>query len=782
MLICLLSLAAFIGCTGGGNDTETTADMTEQVTVAEDTAASEEETTVAETTAEVEAETTAPAPEGNVPTSNKVMTFYKDEAFADYIKATDCSVSIVEDEKLGTMLKLVSKKGDDDSIDPEIEIDYSAYMAKLGLNTVSVRNVKYIVVLMKVADSESDELTVGYCSEGDNITRKNTSTRGYDKDNSGWQSVIFDVRQASWTTQDMGSVSLQYASGAKEGAEAYIYSVALVRNDEEAVEATEYKLGFNSNIKVEASDVVEHVKLTAEHEDATVNMWFDHITEKTGQKDTESSNRNGYTIRLAKNEISSAQFFLAPETDRSFRIELDTLTHEDGESTMQTTLMYTYYHPMKNKAMMPDAIPLLTGPIEVKGGQSQGFVVQAKSLADTKAGLYSAEIRVYDDSVAGSSKCIKIARIYAYVWDFALTDATSLTVVANLHDGTVYDMYKENGFEGDKQYYYKRYYDFLLDNRVCLYNIPYELTTDEADEYLNNPRVTAFTAWGNNYFATFYRALWDKFKDNPDWKEKMFFYKVDEPLNKDHLNQIKSHWEILGKSYPELKMTSPFFINNDLSDTQDFVGFMTDYIDIWCSKLDSYTPRNLEPLDTKSYNLSYMQSAEQDEKYGTFAERMEAERAKGDTVWTYFCAQPEKPFANWMANGDGVEPIITGWQCKMLDLTGALFWGCMSTDFDDIYSDVTGTPAWGDGCVVYHGALLGTEDPISTLRLEQIRDGVEDYEYLVMFEELYGEEMTDEMINLVTSSVVTFTYDDDYLADVRIMLGNMIEEGLKNKN
>ena len=77
MLICLLSLAAFIGCTGGGNDTETTADMTEQVTVAEDTAASEEETTVAETTAEVEAETTAPAPEGNVPTSNKVMTFYR---------------------------------------------------------------------------------------------------------------------------------------------------------------------------------------------------------------------------------------------------------------------------------------------------------------------------------------------------------------------------------------------------------------------------------------------------------------------------------------------------------------------------------------------------------------------------------------------------------------------------------------------------------------------------------------------------------------------------------
>ena len=50
-----------------------------------------------------------------------------------------------------------------------------------------------------------------------------------------------------------------------------------------------------------------------------------------------------------------------------------------------------------------------------------------------------------------------------------------------------------------------------------------------------------------------------------------------------------------------------------------------------------------------------------------------------------------------------------------------------------------------------------------------------------MIEELYGEEVMDEIINLVTTSVIHYTVDDDYLANVRVLLGDMVEAGIKNK-
>lgn len=69
--------------------------------------------------------------------------------------------------------------------------------------------------------------------------------------------------------------------------------------------------------------------------------------------------------------------------------------------------------------------------------------------------------------------------------------------------------------------------------------------------------------------------------------------------------------------------------------------------------------------------------------------------------------------------------------------------------------------------------------PISSIRLENVRNGIQDYQLLTMLEELVGEEAADEMVAMVTTDVITYTNDDDYLKAVRVMLLEKVAEASK---
>jgi hypothetical protein len=80
--------------------------------------------------------------------------------------------------------------------------------------------------------------------------------------------------------------------------------------------------------------------------------------------------------------------------------------------------------------------------------------------------------------------------------------------------------------------------------------------------------------------------------------------------------------------------------------------------------------------------------------------------------------------------------------------------------------------------LIYSGYKFGIPYPVSSIRLEGIRDGIEDYQMLCMLEEALGAEAAEAMVKRVTTSVVTYTSDDDYLHAVRILLGDTLEEAL----
>ena len=80
--------------------------------------------------------------------------------------------------------------------------------------------------------------------------------------------------------------------------------------------------------------------------------------------------------------------------------------------------------------------------------------------------------------------------------------------------------------------------------------------------------------------------------------------------------------------------------------------------------------------------------------------------------------------------------------------------------------------------LIYSGYAFGLPYPIASVRLESIRDGIEDYQMLCMLEEVLGAEAAQDMVSRITTSVVTYADNDDYIHAVRVLLGDTLEAAL----
>jgi len=165
-------------------------------------------------------------------------------------------------------------------------------------------------------------------------------------------------------------------------------------------------------------------------------------------------------------------------------------------------------------------------------------------------------------------------------------------------------------------------------------------------------------------------------------------------------------------------------------------------------------------------------------------------RAAGLQVWSYVCCGPRYPFANWLADDPLVEARVIWWQAYHQKMDGLLYWGLniwSRQDNDYIidpetdgprlkWSITTGGDQWrtlhGDGVMLYPAK----DGPIGCIRLANLRDGIEDYEYLWRSAELEGSvEKAREACLPVTTSLTTFTRDPAAVYAQREAIARRIE-------
>lgn len=523
-------------------------------------------------------------------------------------------------------------------------------------------------------------------------------------------------------------------------------------------------------------------KKQAAYEDSALNLYFANSMYKINKDNNRPTSDNSYLMKMAKNEMESCQALISSDKEyKGLSVSVTDFKNQYGD-VIPAKIYWMYYYKLKlfdnvTDVIYPDAlVPVIDGTtIDLKAGQNQGFMINADTSAETPAGMYKATISIYDSS----KRQIKTADVYVDVWDFELPETPYSGSAFGLSKGAlVANSSLSNTDEDGATELYIKYYEFLLDYKITSYGLPYSILSDEADKYMSDPRVTSFVIWGGEGYGGQYnlpdddtvRACYNKVYSNPEWAAKSYFYLVDEPAG--------DGWLKVESEYNRLKGilgTDDFWFCVPLAQDQELkingVGmdgyeFTRNFINMNVPQSHAFDVKN-GMFNSKRFQHVY--------GYDEFPIRYQEDRKIGDKMWWYICISPQPPYPNLFVSYQGVVYRDVMWQQFMFDIDGILYWAVNVWESNSVNRIVD----MGDGLLMYPGKWFGVGDVVCpSIRLENLRDGFEDFDYLRMAEKIYGRDTILDIVHKVTTDVLEYTEDYRTLQRQRDLLGNMLEEAL----
>ncbi|OGV66829.1 MAG: hypothetical protein A3K18_30280 [Lentisphaerae bacterium RIFOXYA12_64_32] len=161
----------------------------------------------------------------------------------------------------------------------------------------------------------------------------------------------------------------------------------------------------------------------------------------------------------------------------------------------------------------------------------------------------------------------------------------------------------------------------------------------------------------------------------------------------------------------------------------------------------------------------------------------------GEKSWLYVCCGPTPPYANFFIDQPGVDHRVLFWQVWQRQSTGLLYWrtnywnGMMPLKADephwpDVPWDQEKVATYrefkvnGDGFLVYPGPDW---TPLSSVRLENVRDGIEDYEYLCLLRERHPDSALLKVGDDISRDFTHFCKHPSVIEQRRLAIAHAIE-------
>ena len=555
-------------------------------------------------------------------------------------------------------------------------------------------------------------------------------------------------------------------------------------------------------------------------------IWFAYSTENLiGDHDYfEEENENIYedrdkTLRFSclKNENEGVQLMItAKEYISSFDFILPDVSGPNGTiSKDHFSVSAAYYmnidysnEKMALSGYYPDAlIPLSNYKFRrmnfIDKDRNQALYINLKTDADTKAGEYQGVGKlILDDEKIDIPFEVK-------VYDATLPNA----VHQNSAFGLWYDQIVNGEMDNAGPEMDEAYYDFLVEKRIS----PREMTpaiTSSFDEFVDsftekvakNERVASarLPIDGYNFSKANVRDILQKLidknialREEGDNKtnlfEKTFFYIDDEPYP-DVFDLVRHHDKVIFDAkkalcdqlneYPDLYESFTRIPNvvtreyvSELVATNDKGG-----IECWC------------PL------ITFFQTEENRELYKQ--RQASNDRDFGEHVWWYICCDPVSPYPSYHLDADTIHSRILRYMQYDYEIEAQIFWNtCYYSKYsrgDTLQRELWRDPiSWqlcaGDGMLMYPGYTFGIFGPITTLRMENILAGNEEYEYLWMIDQKVQEYNQSNGTNYVTNELLQKYYsrlftnvitntDTENFEEVRFELLNLVESLYKDVN
>lgn len=463
----------------------------------------------------------------------------------------------------------------------------------------------------------------------------------------------------------------------------------------------------------------------------------------------------------------------------------------------------------------PDPLPPLVTPLRLPTDSNQAIWILVHVPESAAAGTYNGTIKLQ------TNRGTITVPLKVRVFDFALPKTTHLRSGFGIDPGlieryhhlqtdeqkrTVWDMYMRSFAEHRISPYvffaynpiHVRFEGEGADKRVI---VDFSEFDKAAQRYLDEVGFNAFVLpiqglgggtfherWGGEFggfragtpeyerlFGDYLRQIETHLRQK-GWLEKAYVYWFDEPEPRDY--------DFVVEGMQRLKRHAPG-IRRMLTEQPE--PPLYGHVEIWCG---------LTPEWTK--------------------ERVAERRKAGEEVWWYICTGPRAPYIGLFIEHPAVEMRLWCWQTWQYGVQGILIWQTnywtsptafpdrLQNPWEDPMSYVTGygTPTgskqfWGNG----DGRFLypprrdpnasqppAVQPPISSIRWENLRDGVEDYEYFVLLqsqiERVRGKapatltKQAEELLKVpehISRDLTNFTTDPRPLLEHRRKVAQMIE-------
>ena len=527
----------------------------------------------------------------------------------------------------------------------------------------------------------------------------------------------------------------------------------------------------------------------------TVKLWWAYNTENLMQdmEYPELMAQRDATMRFQciRNDVESAQLMITPKKDigsYDFRmVDLknangDVLSAENFEILAQwyTEITQSYnneaYYGFYPDALVPMEAYQNKNCDTIAAGQNQAIWINANIPSDQAAGVYT-----------GSGKLVLDGETYKIPFEVTVYDAT-MPAANNVK--TQFAIWFDLVDEGEGEYTEElgeAYYDFLVSKRimptkapdpiwsvhnldafvawsaekaadpmVSAYSLPYTAETlDDGRKLVSRTRVMEVLSAlaeknielreaGDSEIDLFSKAVYylGSICDEPSGERMITTRECDLIITQCKAEVANQYFK---EQYPDLYdscMSVPHIVTSAYND--QMVGSDTEGgVQTWCGQFQTW------------------HSESQRESY--YNRRENSEREYGEGLWWYGCESPRVPFANFHMDDDGIVSRLVPWMMFDYDVDGMIYWCVNYYQTEDIYTypsvylDVN-----GDGQLLYPGEKFGIFGPVSSRRLESIREGMEDYECLLMIENAILDYNEANGTNYDAKELMAFFYEGLY--------------------
>ncbi len=435
--------------------------------------------------------------------------------------------------------------------------------------------------------------------------------------------------------------------------------------------------------------------------------------------------RKTASLELARNETEGLQVVVVPlgEDLAGVRVEVGALVSAEGTRLPADCVDVRVVGYVKTACppytvsyvgWWPDPLLDFLPEVKVASGDAQAFWVRVRAPKDAAAGTYRGKLRV----VAGGSTLHELA-LDVRVHGFSLPDRSPLPTAMSVYTQFPARFAGKNAAQATVTLA-----DFLAD-----YYIDYDhLYRGGAPEWPvlkrleKQGRLVAFNLryfhtkvfhlkMSDEAFAKAMSALVASIRDIYDRAkregigEKAYLYGFDE-RTREYFPMLQRIAAGLKKEFADLKlMTTAYDHSFGLK------SGVTD-IDAWVPLTPRYDPAKAAEV-----------------------------RKKGNEVWWYICCGPRHPYANWFVDYPAIEArLLMGALTAKYRPDGFLYYAITRWPNNDRPIESGPFTTWnpasyrtynGDGSLLCPGP---GGRPLATIRLENFRDGLEDYAYVRILE------------------------------------------------